>query len=832
MTLTPSPLDSQKKDLSSSPNSHTRKLTHAQYSTYRSPSLRKSRQTSLQIKLLSIVLPVILGTLALSSFLGYRLIHKTAEEEIEQQLENQAILAKDTIEQLLDKAIKIPQVVASNPQIISSIRNPGSKNSQIVQIISPELNNGINIVTSEELSQEQEILGGDDLARIASLILQKQNNLKELETKLKQEFSVQHLKINADSAQQIIVSFAYKNKYYKLIPFQEQDWVAVASMDDEDLGTVGNELTSVLIVNVLVVGLIATIIISLLSRPLSQPLVNLATTAEQAAAGNLDVQAQFKGTVEVQTLAYGLNNLIVQVKELLEQEQIKAEEAKNLQRIIQSINEKEDKNEILATAVAEIKQILRVDRVIYYQFDQNWQGTVTAESVVVDYPSTLGTEINDPYFSQPYAQKYEQGQIAAIDNWEEVELTDSHRQQLESLAIKANVMTPVLLQGKLDGFLIVHQCSSPRHWQTSEIDFVIQIANQISSAFARLSFLEQLKVEEEKEKQAREHLQQRALQLLMEVDPVSRGDLTIRAQVQEDEIGTIADSYNATIENLHKIVNQVKAVSLEVQANTSENEQVISNLAQEAVKQAEEISLSMIQIQKMSESIKGISANAAQAKSAVQNANQNIAAGDEAMNRTVTEINAIQTTVNQAAQKVKQLGESSRTISQAVNLIGRFAAQTHLLALKASIEAARAGEQGKGFAVIADEVRSLAAQSAEATTEIDNLVTRIQLETNEVVEAMNRGTQQVEVGTQLVQQTRQSLTEINAASHEISQLVGAIAQAAIAQAETSGLVSTTIADVAIIAEENSKSATQVSTSIKELRRTAEKLQAGIGQFKT
>ncbi|MGK7936775.1 MAG: methyl-accepting chemotaxis protein [Xenococcaceae cyanobacterium] len=833
MTSTPSQLDPQKQDLSSSPNSHARKLTPAKYGTYRSLSLRKSRQTSLQIKLLSIVLPVILGTLSLSSFLGYRLIHKTAEEEIEQQLENQAVLAKDTIEQLLDKAIKIPQVVASNPQIISSMRNTGSKNSQIVQIISPQRPNAVKTVTSEELSQEQEILGGDDLARIASLILSKQNKPEELEIELKQEFSVEKVKItSADSAQQTIVSFAYKNKYYKLLPIQEQDWVVVASMNYKDLGNTGSELTSVLIINVLVVGSIATLIIFLLSSQLSQPLVNLATTAEQAAAGNLDVQAQFTGTVEVQTLAYGLNNLIVQVKELLEQEQIKTEEAKNWQRIIQSINEKENKKEIIDTAVAEIKHILLVDRVIYYQFEQNWQGTVTAESVAANYPSILGTEINDPYFSQPYAQKYEQGQIAAIDNWEEVDLTDSHRQQLESLAIKANLMTPVLLQGKLDGFLIVHQCSAPRHWQTREIDFVIQIANQIGSALTRLSFLEQLQIEEEQEKQAREYLQQRALQLLMEVDPVSRGDLTIRAQVQEDEIGTIADSYNATIENLHKIVDQVKAVSLEVQANTSDNEQVISNLAQEAVKQAEEISLSMIQIQKMSESIKAISANAAQAESAVQNANQNIAAGDEAMNLTVTEINAIQTTVNQAAHKVKQLGESSQTISQAVNLIGRFAAQTHLLALKASIEAARAGEQGKGFAVIADEVRSLAAQSAEATTEIDNLVTRIQLETNEVVEAMNRGTQQVEVGTQLVQQTRQSLTEINAASHEISQLVGEIAQAAIAQAETSGLVSTTIADVAIIAKENSKSATQVSTSIKELRRTAEKLQAGIGQFKT
>ena len=318
----------------------------------------------------------------------------------------------------------------------------------------------------------------------------------------------------------------------------------------------------------------------------------------------------------------------------------------------------------------------------------------------------------------------------------------------------------------------------------------------------------------------------------MEVDGLSQGDLTIRASVTEDEIGTIADSYNATIESLQKIVAQVKAVSREVQTTTSDNEQAIKNLAQEAVRQAEEIWTSMIQIKKMSESIQAVSANAAQAESIVQHANQNIAAGDEAMNLTVAEINAIQTTVNEAAQKVKQLGESSQSISQAVNLIGRFAAQTHLLALKASIEAARAGEQGKGFAVIADEVRSLAAQSAEATAEIDNLVTRIQLETNEVVEAMNTGTKQVEVGTQLVQQTRQSLTQVNAAGREISQLVEEITQAAIAQAETSGLVSETIADVAVIAEENSKSATKVSTSIKELRQTAEKLQAGIGQFKT
>ena len=942
---------------------------NSNYAVERVQPTAKSKQVGLQTKLLSVVLPTIIGTLVLSSLPGYYLIHKTAKEEVEQQLENKAILAKDTIEQLLDQAIKIPQVVASNPRIVSSIRtsrqkvqnsgldklsipeleqkfaatkllaldrelndylrkvvlvtelreifytdsyglniaysnptsdfvqrdedwwqkgksqtqwlsppkfdasadnvglelvqaikdpnsgeflgvikallpenyfdavatnllNTGIKNTQIVQIISPELENAIKTITPEGLSPDREIIGGIELARIASLVLQEQK--KELAEQLRQEFSVKKLKIkNADSTRQIIVSFVYKKRLYKLLAIKERNWVAVASINYQDLQNSGNELTPIIILNLILVScVVAVIISSLLSRQISQLLVNLAATAEQAAAGNLDVRAKSLGTFEVQTLANSLNNLIVRVRELLNQERIEAEKAKNLQRIIQKINEGGEKQGILATVVKEVRQTLPADRVIYYQFDRNWQGTVTAESVLSAYPSALGAEINDPCFARVYIQKYERGRIAAIDNLAQANLTDCYRQQLESFAVKANLVLPVIIQNKLDGLLIVHQCSAPRHWETSEIDWLTQIANQISFALDRLSFLEQLKVTEEREKQAREYLQQRALELLMEVDPVSRGDLTIRARVQEDEIGTIADSYNATIENLHKIVDQVKAVSQEVQVNTSENERVISNLAREAVKQAEEISLSMVQIQKMSESIKAISANAGLAESIVQNANQNIAVGDEAMNRTVAEINAIQTSVNEAAQKVKQLGESSQAISQAVNLIGRFAAQTHLLALKASIEAARAGEQGKGFAVIADEVRSLAARSAEATAEIDNLVTRIQLETNEVVEAMNTGTKQVEVGTQLVRQTRQSLTEVTAASHEISQLVKEIAQAAIAQAETSGLVSETIANVAIIAEANSRSATKVSTSIEELYQTAEKLQVGIGQFKT
>ncbi|HEY9768369.1 MAG TPA: methyl-accepting chemotaxis protein [Coleofasciculaceae cyanobacterium] len=155
-----------------------------------------------------------------------------------------------------------------------------------------------------------------------------------------------------------------------------------------------------------------------------------------------------------------------------------------------------------------------------------------------------------------------------------------------------------------------------------------------------------------------------------------------------------------------------------------------------------------------------------------------------------------------------------------------------LLALKASIEAARAGEQGKGFAVIAKEVRSLATQSAEATAVIETLVSKIQLETVEVVEAMNQGAEQIASGNELVQQTSQSLIQVSQVSNEISQLVVSISQAAELQSATSTEVSQTIVQVAAIAESNSQSATKVSGDLRQLSEIVERLQLDIDRFKT
>jgi methyl-accepting chemotaxis protein PixJ len=120
----------------------------------------------------------------------------------------------------------------------------------------------------------------------------------------------------------------------------------------------------------------------------------------------------------------------------------------------------------------------------------------------------------------------------------------------------------------------------------------------------------------------------------------------------------------------------------------------------------------------------------------------------------------------------------------------------------------------------------------KATAEIETLVSRIQLETTEVVQAMHQGAAQIASGTELVQQTRQSLSQVHHTSGEIRKLVSSITQATQHQSTTSAQVSQTIVDVAAIAEQNSQSATQVSHSIQELSAIAEKLQSNIAKFKT
>jgi len=570
--------------------------------------------------------------------------------------------------------------------------------------------------------------------------------------------------------------------------------------------------------------------IGLLSIPIAnsfaRPMRRLSNFAQQVASGEeglvLDVGSDRQD--EIGVLSREMNTMAQNIAANLEARRQEAERAKILKDITVRISQALGTQNTLDTAVQEIRLALQADRVVVYSFNEKWQGTVTSEAVIDSFPQALGAKIDDPCFADRYVDKYRRGRVQATENIYAAGLTECHIKQLEQFTVKANLVAPIITNGKLIALLIAHQCSAPRVWQQVEIDLFSQLATQVGFALDRVSLLEQ-------QKAGKEQLQRRALELLMEVDPLTQGDLTIRASVTEDEIGTIADSYNATISSLRQIVTQVQEAAEQVAITTTTKESSVAELSQEASRQAAEITSALARIQQMATSIRAVAANAEQAETAVQQASQTVAEGDQAMNRTVDGILAIRETVAQTSKKVKRLGESSQKISKVVNLISTFADQTNLLALNAAIEAANAGEQGRGFAVVAERVRALARQSTEATAEIEKLVTDIQVETNEVVAAMEAGTEQVVAGTQLVDETRQSLNRISDVSSQINELVRAIATVAVEQSQASEEVTQTMSDVAAIANKTLTEATQVAESFKELLAVAQKLQANASQFK-
>ncbi len=174
---------------------------------------------------------------------------------------------------------------------------------------------------------------------------------------------------------------------------------------------------------------------------------------------------------------------------------------------------------------------------------------------------------------------------------------------------------------------------------------------------------------------------------------------------------------------------------------------------------------------------------AAIAVSIAETTQQALAESEKNLTEQLDGMKAIRETVNATTGQIERLDNSTKQIAQVVTLIRQFAAQTHLLALKASIEAARAGEGGRGFAVIAEEVRALAAQSAEATASIEALVVSIQAEARDVAETLTKGKQQLNQESQILEKSRERWQEAVQASLQLPPVVQKIAETANQQSQ-------------------------------------------------
>lgn len=512
-----------------------------------------------------------------------------------------------------------------------------------------------------------------------------------------------------------------------------------------------------------------------------------------------------------------------------------------ISKITDRLRQSADLPQALKATARDIREMLQADRVGLYQFDPETHysvGEFVVEDVAAGVRSALAAKVKDHCFAEDQAENYRKGRYWVVNDVQALDLPDCLVELLSELQVRASLVVPLLKGDVLWGLFAVHQCQGPRDWAEDDVQFVHRIGAQLNFALQQADYLNQVQEKTAKltetadrEKASKELLQQQVIQLLKAVGPALQGDLTVRAQVTETEVGTVASAYNNTLGSLQKIVLQVQAAANQVGETSKLSEISAMTVTQQAEQQAKSLEQALVRIQKMVDSTEAVAQDAQQVEAAAQQTNQIVQRGDTAMNRTVDGIMAIRATVAETNQRIKRLSESSQKVSKIVSLISHFTTQTQLLALNASIEATRAGQYGRGFAVVADEVRSLARQSAEAATEIEQFVQEIQMGTAEVSTAMETGIQQVAEGTDRVTDARQNLTAIVEATGQISQLIADITQTTYKQADEFKVVTQTMTEATEIANQTSENSNELAQSIQQVLATAEALQSSAGKFK-
>ncbi|MFS8776724.1 response regulator [Synechococcus sp. W65.1] len=221
-----------------------------------------------------------------------------------------------------------------------------------------------------------------------------------------------------------------------------------------------------------------------------------------------NVNCRFEDGVMVATR--GIFRNITERKKAAEELERQSRRAQLLADLSLKIRQSLDIAEILETAVTEIQALLKADRVLVYRFQPDGSGIISNEKTQPGIPSLMGEVIEDPCFQEKYAQLYSQGRVCAVSNVETEGLEPCYLELLRKMQVKANLVVPLLMEQRLWGLLLAHQCSAPRQWQPFEIELLAQLANQIGIALTQAALLERERKRSLELEQARKAAEQAA----------------------------------------------------------------------------------------------------------------------------------------------------------------------------------------------------------------------------------------------------------------------------------------------------------------------------------
>lgn len=310
------------------------------------------------------------------------------------------------------------------------------------------------------------------------------------------------------------------------------------------------------------------------------------------------------------------------------------------------------------------------------------------------------------------------------------------------------------------------------------------------------------------------------------------GDLTLQLPVQtRDEVGQIAEAFNAFVKKLHGMFVSVRDDAETLAKDTNHLQQAADNIVADSQIQSEELSATAATIEEITVSINHIADHISATDSLVAGAHNNTVESYQVMDKVVHEVQSIVDTVELLQKAMSGLASQSEKIRGIVTVIHEIADQTNLLALNAAIEAARAGEQGRGFAVVADEVRKLAERTTLATSEIAQMIDGVMKQTSEAIHHTDVTNDRVAIGISLAQEASEKMKEIRSGTDDIAIRMSEITASTKEQSVATTAMAQSAERVNAKALENDEHLQQILNTITGLTHRSDALRELVSQFK-
>ncbi|MBV7495089.1 methyl-accepting chemotaxis protein [Pseudomonas sp. PDM24] len=312
---------------------------------------------------------------------------------------------------------------------------------------------------------------------------------------------------------------------------------------------------------------------------------------------------------------------------------------------------------------------------------------------------------------------------------------------------------------------------------------------------------------------------------------VAAGDMTVSVEaVSRDELGDLSRVFNVSIAKVHDLIERVGRTIGEVEHQASQVAHVSSHSNHEVSAQRDQIEQVATAMKQMAATVQEVARSAAAAVSSAQDVNRETIGGKELLNVQVGSIRALASEIEHSVRVINQLANDSQAISQVLEVIRGIAEQTNLLALNAAIEAARAGEQGRGFAVVADEVRSLAKRTRQSTEEIEQMISLLQSGVGEAVMAMNNSNAKAETTVSHSDQVQHALAHILDLVNNIVNQNQQISAAAEQQTAVAHEIDRSIVQINASGERTAEGASRTERASQQLSLQVSELKSLIGAF--